>query len=57
MTRRAIYAAGVILGVLFWVSFEWYYGVLAFVVLLVIAPAFDEPDTPWRTRARRGDTP
>jgi hypothetical protein len=55
--RRALYVAGVVLGVLFWTSFEWYYGILAFVVLVVIAPAIDEPAATGPSRTRRGVGP
>ena len=57
MMRRALYVAGVILGVLFWISFEWYYGIMAFVVLVVIAPAIDGPTTTGPSRTRRGAAP
>jgi hypothetical protein len=52
MTKRLLYVAGVILGVMFWITFQWYYGVLAFVVLVVIAPGVEGTFAP-RQRSGR----
>jgi hypothetical protein len=57
MMRRALYIAGVVLGVLFWISFEWYYGIMAFVVLVVIAPAIEGRTAADPPRTRRGAAP